>query len=143
MLVRKPDWQSRLQQFLLRSVAKPFMYGEFDCCLFVADAVRTMTDTDIAAEFRGKYHSRSEALAICKQHSGSRSVRSLIVMALCEQDLPEVPVASAQRGDIVLVRRTADHSLGIVGLNGKEIIAVSAEGYLRLRLTLASRAWRV
>jgi hypothetical protein len=143
MLVRKPDWQSRLQQFLAQSIATPFSYGTRDCCLFVADAVRTMTDTDIAAEFRGKYHSRSEALALCKQYSGSRSVRSLIVMAFCEQDLPEVPVALAQRGDIVLVRRTADRSLGIIGLNGKEIIAVSAEGHVRLRLTLASRAWRV
>jgi hypothetical protein len=143
MLVRKPDWQSQLQQFLLRSVAKPFMYGEFDCCLFVADAVYAMTDIDIAAEFRGKYCCRSEALAICKKYTGAESVRSIVCQALAAQNLPEVTVPSAQRGDIVLVRRRADHSLGIISLNGKEIIAVSTEGHVRLRLTLASRAWRV
>jgi hypothetical protein len=143
MLSRKPDWQTQLQQFLLRSLSARFAYGQLDCCLFVADAVLAMTGTDIAATFRGRYHSREEALALCESYGGKRSVRSLVSKALAEQELAEIPVTRAQRGDIVLVRRSKDWSLGFIGLSGQEIMAAAEEAYLRLPLPLAVRAWRV
>jgi hypothetical protein len=143
MLTRHPDWQSRLHQFLLGSLSSRFAYGKLDCCLFVADAVEAMTGTDIAAQFRGRYSSSAEAVDLCEAYSGRRSVKSLVGKALSEQGLPEIPVTRAQRGDVVLVRRSKDYSLGVIGLSGKEIVAASAQAYLRLPLVLAVRAWRV
>lgn len=140
-MVRFADWQMRLDCFLNNSAAKPFAYGETDCCLFVADAVFAMSGVDLAASFRGRYHSRKEALAVAKKRTGKASLRLLIETALA--DLPAVSVLSAQRGDILLVKRSRDVSLGILSLNGKEIVAAAAEGFLRLPLSLALRAWRV
>jgi hypothetical protein len=49
----------------------------------------------------------------------------------------------AQRGDIVLVQRGKSHSLGVVGLNGREVVAAAEDAFLRLPLNLAICAWRV
>lgn len=139
MLIRKPDWDSRLDHFLLACAHVPFRFGQFDCCLFVAGCVYAMTETDLAARYRGQYHSRSEALALAKRHSGS--LREFLGYALA--DLPQIPVPCAQRGDIVLVRRSRDVSLGIVSLDGRTILAAAKEGFLRLSRNLGVRAWRV
>lgn len=144
MLTRRPDWQARLQQYLLRSLSKPFAYGEFDCCLFVADAVEAMTGTDLAAEFRGKYHSCDEALSLRQAYTrGKGSLRSFVTKALREQGLEEIPFTLAQRGDIVLILRAKDYSLGVVDLSGREVVAAAEEAFLRLPLNLAVRGWRV
>jgi hypothetical protein len=94
-----------------------------------------MTGHDLAAPYRGKYRSRKEALAMAKP------LRSFLETAL--SDLPVIPVLSAQRGDIVLVNRGRDVSLGLIALNGREILAASKAGYLRLPVSLAESAWRV
>jgi hypothetical protein len=141
MLIRRSNWQTELDRFFTRVQYAKFQYGAADCCIFVADAVLAMTGTDLAGEFRGRYHSRREALDLCKSYSGARTVRSLAVKAF--QVLPEVPVSLAQRGDIVLVRRSSDHSLGIISLSGRDIMALSSEGCSRLALSSAVRAWRI
>lgn len=132
-----------MQQFLLHSLSQPFAYGQRDCCLWVADAVEAMTGTDIAAPFRGRYHSRAEAVALCFEYTGQRSLRRFLSEALLAQGLTRIPVGLAQRGDLVLVRRGKDHSLGVINLSGRDIMAAAEEGYLRLPLDLATCAWRV
>lgn len=102
-----------------------------------------MTGTDLASPFRGCYRSRAEALALAKSYAGKPSLPLLIGKALYERGLGEVPLLSAQRGDILLVKRANARSLGILALNGKEILAASETGYLRLDVSRAIRAWRV
>jgi hypothetical protein len=144
-LQRYADWAERLDQFLLSVSRFRFRYGagedSQDCALFVANAVYAMTGTDLAARFRGQYHSRKEALALAKSHTGKVTLRPFFEWAL--RELPQAPVPCAQRGDIVLVRRAGDVSLGIVSLDGRTILAVAKEGLLRLPLHLGIRAWRV
>jgi hypothetical protein len=121
-----------------------FAYGERDCCLWVADAVGVMTGVDIAAEFRGRYHSRAEAMTVCEQYTGRRSVMRLVWTALNQQGFSLLPkINLAQRGDVVLVRRANDYSLGIIGMSGDEILALAEQSFLRLPLNLAIFAWRV
>src|SRR5690349_20174716 len=142
MLTRYPDWQSRLQQFLFKALSFQFAYGSADCCLFVADAVEAMTGIDIAAKYRGQYSSRTEALELAQRETGKRAVSSVIVAALEDAGLPKIAVNAAQRGDVVLVRRSGDVSLGIVDLNGKEILAIAQTSFVRIPLVRAIRAWR-
>lgn len=141
MLVRKPDWPARLDSFFGSRLARPFAYGENDCCLFVADAIEAMIGRDLAAAFRGRYASRKEAIDLARETTGRASVRAIAALALGE--LPAVPVLCAQRGDVLAVRRGRDVSLGILALNGKEIFGVAERGFLRLPLSLACAAWRV
>lgn len=140
-MTRFPDWPTRLDSFLRESLSKRFAYGSSDCCLFVADAVLSMTGEDIAAEFRSRYHSRKEALDLALSYSGKRSVRALIEKGL--SGFPSIPSLCAQRGDILLVKRSRDVSLGILALDGKSILAIAQSGLLRLPLSLSIRAWRV
>ena len=140
-MTRFPDWPARLELFLGGTSAKRFQYGRFDCCLFVANAVHAMTGFDLAFDVRGKYHSRREALELAQERTGMRSVRVLIEAIL--SPLPEVSPNMAQRGDIVLVKRASDVSLGLIALNGKEILATARSGFVRMSLHRASRAWRV
>jgi hypothetical protein len=131
-----------LDRYLLATATTPFAYGRSDCALFVAGAVDAMTGTDLAARFRGQYHSRKEAVALAKSYTGKLALRPFFEFAL--RDLPQVPVPCAQRGDIVLVKRAGgDVSLGLVSLDGRSLCSCAKEGFLRYERTLGIRAWRV
>jgi hypothetical protein len=54
-LVRRPDWRSRLDQYLAACARRKFDAGRHDCALFAAGAVEAVTGTDLAAEYRGRY----------------------------------------------------------------------------------------
>ena len=85
----------------------------------------------MAERFRGKYSSRVEAVKLIKQEA--KSLRLLLSSVAEEYGLTEVPVSQAQRGDIVLLRRPSDYSLGIIGLDGR-VIAASKVGYTYTKL---------
>ena len=55
MLIRYPSWPSLLEAYLASCSTRRFDYGEWDCGLFSADAIRVMTGTDLAATFRHAY----------------------------------------------------------------------------------------
>src|SRR5690348_16756097 len=122
MLSRLPCWQCSLARFLLDNSRRPFRYGSFDCGLFVSDAILVMTGTDLAASFRGKYKSRTELLRLIRQYTGALSLRALAERITAEFQMPEVPILRAQRGDLVLLKRARDYSLGLVDLNGRDIV---------------------
>jgi hypothetical protein len=143
VLSRYPDWPTRLDQFLYSHSGIDFEYGRWDCCLFVADAIVAMTGADVAERFRGTYGSRKEALRAVKQYTGQASIKAVAETLFRKHGMREVPVLCAQRGDAVLVSRGKDHSLGLIALNGKEIVAVSKDSLLRWPLDRAVRAWRV
>lgn len=142
MLTRKDSWQLLLHQYLCASREKPFRYGEMDCCLFVCDAIAAMTGVDVASPFRGRYGSRKQASRALEMFAGRPSVEAVTERVTKEHGMPEIPPALAQRGDVVLLPRAHDYSLGLVGLSG-DILAASAVGFEHAPLSLAIRAWRV
>jgi len=135
-MTRYQDWPDRFEASVAAAAPRSFRYGKWDCCLAVADIVAAMTGTDLAAPYRGRYSSRKEALRL-----GNGALRGFLEEALSE--LPSIPVLCAQRGDIVLVQRPRDVSLGLIALNGKAILAASRKGFMLFSLSLAVRAWRV
>ena len=143
MLQRRPEWQTALHGFLLSQQSRRFCYGEFDCCLFVGDAILSMTGTDIARAFRSGYSSRREALELIKRYTGRASIAAVAEQIAAEHDMRELPLPFAQRGDMILLKRSRDFSLGLLDLNGREILAASKNGLLRLLPARACRAWRV
>jgi hypothetical protein len=141
---RLADWQTRLENFLSSHRSDRFRYGTWDCCLFACDAIETMTGTDVAAHFRGRYHSRQEAVEALREYTGKPSVRAVTEKITAENDMQQVPVLAAQRGDVVLIARgKRDYSLGIVALDGQHAIVVTPTGLERIELSLAVSAWRV
>jgi hypothetical protein len=139
MLARKPDWQSRLSEYVMRCAAKPFRYGDQDCGLFVAGAIEVMTGVDVAAELRG-YRNRTEAFARIRTVCGRRRMDAIADHLAAQFGIEEIQPAFAQRGDAVQFRAGR---LGIVALHGAELLTPFKDGLLRLPLSHASRAWRV
>ncbi len=142
-LTRLPGWQSALDRFLTAHRETRFQYGVWDCCLFACDAIEVMTGVDVAAQFRGRYHSRTEAQRAIRGYSGEASVRSVAERVTGAYAMPQVDILRARRGDVVLIRRPRDYSLGIVALNGTDVITVTPHGLQRIALSNAICGWRV
>lgn len=135
----------------------------------VADAIHAMTGTDIAAPLRG-YSSRAEALAkiaifaerFRPNHPGNESTNSHSqeegkhrdfgngnpihdgIVALAQANaMTEIPMTHAKRGDMALIPRARDFSMGIVSLNGSRLTIAMRRGVAEVPLDRACRAWRV
>ena len=70
--MRYQDWPERLHKIVTESHAKPFAWGQHDCCLFAANVVMELTGIDPAAELRGAYFSSIAAAKILKDRGGVR-----------------------------------------------------------------------
>ncbi len=143
MIVRWPDWQSRLQAYLQANAAMRFEYGAFDCALFACGAVEAMTGVDLAAEVRGHYGSRMGAMRFLRQFVGSLSLEAAAERIAAAAGLVEVPVPAAARGDVLLRGRGPSAALGICAMHGTEMLAPARHGLWRFPITAARRAWRV
>ena len=143
MLTRKPNWQSELSEYLCAVASMRFQYGRLDCGLFVADAIEAMTGVDTVRTLRGAYRNRTEAFTAIRALCGRATMEAAAVYLTAHYGLPEVPVLSAQRGDVVQLRHGRRSSLGIIAMHGTEILTPYRLGILRLPLSHATRAWRV
>lgn len=145
MLTRVPKWPAALDAFLLANAAREFQYGDWDCCLFVADAIQAMTGTDIAAKFRGEYESRKEALQVGEEFCGAASIKAIVESVTAEYGMEPIPMNLARRGDMVAISRQngRDLSLGIVSLTGRDILIAGKVGWGPIHIERGARAWRV
>lgn len=139
-MTRHHDWVERLDRFIRESHTKPFKWGSFDCCLFSCDAVRAMTDVDLAADFRGKYRSKTGAAKLMKKFKG---VEGIAWKVAAEHSLIEVPALTAQRGDVVLLDTDLGPALGVVSLDGRFAWFAAPEGLAARRLPDFRKAWRI
>jgi len=132
-VTRKPEWQGLLDAFIQEHRLDPYEYGKWDCCLFVCSAIHAMTGVDPGERFRGAYSSCEEARRL------GYVVPRIVEQVCAEHDMKQVPALLARRGDVALVKR----SLGIVALNGSDVILISQTGLSYISLSLARRAWHV
>lgn len=142
-MIRKPDWQSALSAYLAEHEKTRFRYGQWDCCLFACDAIQAMTGVDVAAYYRGAYRDRRGALRAIAERTGVASIRCVAHSVTEIYEMPKRPISTAQRGDVVLLERGRDYSLGIVDLTGSKIAVAAAVGLLRIPLQSAVCAWQV
>lgn len=139
---RYRDWEQRLHAICQERKRAPFVWGEHDCALFVADCVQAITGQDLAAECRSRYSSKEEAATLLTELCGGNLETYMEQRGLQEW----ATVRLAQRGDIVLSRQTTGPCLGIVSLDGmRGLFAVESgqDEMLRLSVLECARAWRV
>jgi len=131
--MRRNDWQLQLSDFVKERTAMPFIWGQNDCCLFVADAILAMTDCDPAAPVRG-YDS---ALGAHRLIEGAGGLRHLTSQLLGE---PVSPLMAAV-GDVVLLENEGRELLAIC--NGTSAIGTGERGMAVLGMETALAAWKV
>lgn len=100
-----------------------------------------MTGVDPAGHFRGAYRSRREATALVRP----MGFQAMVAEVCKANSMQETMVPFARRGDVALVRHGARPvcSLGIVAMNGRDVVVVASQGLWRVPLATAMRAWRV
>jgi hypothetical protein len=134
--MRHRDWSIRLNKYIEEHFDTPFEWGEFDCCLFAADAVMAMTDIDFAEEFRGHYATAIGAKRILRK-TGKGSIKQTVESKFG----PMKSRLSAGRGDIVLINTSWGEALGIVAAG--KIWAPSENGLTTMSMQCALGCWRV
>ena len=144
-MIRLPEWQSRLSDYLTQCSHTPFKYGKLDCGLFTTGAIEAETGVDVVLPLRDKYTNRLEAFAAIKALCGSPTMEAVASYLAREHGFPEVPVLCAQRGDAVVLKSGQRSTLGIVAMHGTEILTPYKDGILRVPLTQAqvTRAYRI
>jgi hypothetical protein len=141
---RFPDWAARLEIWLFEQKDRRFQYGSWDCCLFVCEAIREMTGIDPGAEFRGEYDSAVDAAMLMRLRYDARSLGAMVEAVAARQGMREVPVQHAKRGDVMLIKRPKDASLGLLALDGSRVIVLAgSRGMRTIPRFAAARAWAV
>lgn len=139
-MIRFNDWQQKLDRFFASCSVTPFVWGKFDCCLFPADAIVEMTGVDIIPNFRGKYSTEDEALAIidragfANSEDLGRSVAEKYGMQLITMD-------NVAKGDVILMKLEICSWFGV--WNGWDISTVGTNGLVSFARKRGILAWRV
>jgi cell wall-associated NlpC family hydrolase len=146
--MRREDWPQRLAEYLEEHRSTPFVWGTFDCCLFVCDAIEAMTGVDPGRNLRGRYVNETGALDVLLEEYGTDNLER-VVEKICElEGYPEMTPSFAQRGDVVIVNAPLSAEsmfhvcLGIVAPGGRAAVA-SPRGFILFPLSRVVRAWRV
>lgn len=143
-LTRTPHWATReLHDFLLQRANQPFRWGRNDCSLFAADAIRSFTGVDLAADFRG-YTTKAEAMAMIQKVTGADTIEAAAEYCAKQHGLVEYQhPLQARRGDLVLVNDAGRRISAIVHLSGRHAVTVGARGLMRLSILNIARAWAI
>jgi len=146
-MTRAHDWPSKLEKFVSENRTRSFQWGTWDCCLWVASAIEAITGMDVAAPYRGQYADANGAARICVEACGKADLASMAAYVASQNQMPEIPVLRAQRGDMLLLKDPANpgsQCLGMVAFNGHQAIVVGSSGMLPVDIAAhAVRAWRV
>jgi hypothetical protein len=140
-MTRYHDWEKRLDEYLTKAKTQTFSWGSFDCALFVCGAVASITGVDMGADFRGKYDSCESAAEVMQAYAGG-GLEQLAEKMADTLHLSEVPKFMAQRGDVVLFDTDHGPALGIVSLDGWNVLSTGQELKVRT-LNQCRRAWHI
>ena len=110
--------------------------GKLDCALFCADAVRALTGTDLAAEFRGRYSTFEGGHRLLRREGW------LDVTDFLQAHFEAIHISQAQVGDIALVPLTNNGmALGVV--QGAHIFILGETGLQLTDLLNGKKAFRI
>jgi hypothetical protein len=140
---RVRNWRPLLFAALDAHRGKAFAWGAHDCALLAADAVAAMTGEDLAADYRGKYASREEAMALLAAHGFADQV------ALAAAHFEEIAPVRAGVGDLAAVPSqeigapAGELALGVVTGPVIAVMPLRGLGLASVPLARAARAFRV
>jgi hypothetical protein len=104
--MRHRDWTTRLNDTIKAAQERPFLWGEFDCCLFAADCSFAVCGVDPAEQYRGKYKTEAGAKRQLKKIHGS-------LEAAWDACFKRVALPFIQRGDVVLYDAPRGRSMAV------------------------------
>ena len=135
-IVRHDNWPRHFYDFLAERNAMPFAWGSNDCALFAAACVQAISGHDIASAYVGLYDNAAGTLSVISQAGG--------LQAICQQHLGDpIPVAMAQRGDVVYIQHPQTGRDCLAICCGNELASPGPDGLLYVPVSNGIMAWRV
>lgn len=136
-LKRLKDWPERLNTLIELNRFKEFKWGEHDCLLFAAKAIKATTGIDYTQEYIYSYSDKEEADQEILR-LGAKDLKDFITNVLGK---PLSNPHLASRGDIVVVR--LDYGIAAGVCIGARAATPSAKGLVFIHLAKWEMAWRV
>ncbi len=138
---RLSNWPALHARFLAERRVVPHEWGRQDCCLFVCDGILTTTGIDPAAKlFRGKYRDALGAARLLKKQGG---VEAIAVKVCAAHGFAEVPVAMAQRADVVLLDVEDEQRSALGWCDGALSAFPGPDGLVWHKTLNCRRAWAI
>jgi hypothetical protein len=129
--MKKENWPSILFEEIEKARTAPFSWSQHNCAIWCADVVLAMTGTDYAAPFRAR---------VKTEKSARRFLKTKSLKALVSEQLQEIPVKMAQRGDVVLMIQNEIEILGIC--LGEHAAFINKQGLAFFPIDSMTNAWR-
>lgn len=128
----RPDWASRMFGVITEHMHTPFVWGQSDCCMFVAKCLDAMKDTGYVSWIGAQYSDEASALRFIARHGGLKEA----VTSILGDSVEGRPL----RGNAVLFDGGDGLALGIC--DGSDIVAMGPEGIKRVPKSAALAVWR-
>ncbi len=116
---------NNLMHVLLSYGTKKFVWGESDCCLFVADCVNAQVDIDPAEVYRGKYSTEIGAKKALVKYGE--------LAPLFDTQFKRIEISEAKRGDIVMFQSELGTTMGVMWAGS--IYSMSESGITQVDVT--------
>lgn len=136
-MTRFEDWPLRLSEFIASRREAAFSWGQNDCMIFCADAVKELTGADLAISWRGTYNSEESAASVMALWGDS--IEDVLDGQLGERK----PTSYAKRGDVVSFESSGKICGGIVDDTGRRAVFMMQNGLMQVPLSRCRWAWEV
>lgn len=143
MLKRVPCWESRFADYLEEAKTATYEWGRHDCILFGPNAILAFTGTDVAADFRGKYHDAFSASALIWSLTPGRSVADALTYFAENHGLPQCRSQQARSGDLVIAKSFFHLFPGVVDLSGERVAYFGPMGLMRVPVEAIAKGWHI
>ena len=123
---------------LNHAMAKPFVWGQDDCCSFVCDLVLAQTGKDFMAPLRGTYDSEQGTLLVMKTYGGGLVETAIALAKLANLKPANWPWA----GDLIGVVAASNGPMLAVFFEGAWLVR-TISGSARVRPSQGVIAWEI
>jgi len=131
----------RLYRFLNQQIGRPFVWGENDCCLILADWIREVYGYDPAEHLRFTYDSASS----CQRHTRFFTNPVSVVASMAEDVCNFSRTDSFVKGDVGILYLPVDKKMTPVGgiFTGKSWAVKAPDGVTTLQPHEIKAVWGV
>jgi len=135
------NWPERLAELIEGRLEKPFEWARNDCVTFACDAIEAVTGENPAATFRQRYSTEVGARETVADYGPD--LEAAVTVQMAKLGYSETSIRTATRGDVALYDGPLGAGLGVLGMDGKSVLAPGPEGLRAIPLSECKRTWKI
>lgn len=135
---KKKDWQTQFNIFVEDNMNKPFVWGEWDCCIFSNSCIKAMTGENLIPK---ELEWKDKETAYKTITSFGKTLKNSIRIACLKKQLTKIDSNYLQKGDLVIIDSNGDEVCGMY--DGSKTIGPSDTGICAISGNKIIEGWRV